>query len=103
MPKIKSTKETLALAEALRVRGVEVELEHWDGYKHVDIFVPKAKLYIEIDGLQHFINPKQIVSDFKRDHYSDQEAISTMRFPNGMVHGYIGQIADAIAEITKPS
>lgn len=83
------------------MRGVEVELEHWDGHKHVDIFVPIAKLYIEIDGLQHFINPKQMLADFKRDHYSDQEAISTLRFPNGMVRRHVTDIANAISEIAS--
>jgi len=99
MPKLESTKETLALAAALEARGVRVEVEHWDGHKHIDIFVPDAKLYIEIDGLQHYINPKQIRADLLRDHYSDDATYSTKRFSNQIVKSHLGEIADAIAEI----
>ncbi len=101
MPKLESTKETIALAEALRARGVEVELEHWDGHKHIDIFIPKAKLYIEIDGLHHYTNPKQIRADLLRDHYSDNETYSTKRYSNEIVQKHLSEIADAIAEISK--
>lgn len=97
MPKLESTKETLALAEALRARGVEVELEHWDGHKHIDIFIPKAKLYIEIDGLQHYTNPRQIKADLLRDHYSDDDTYSTKRFSNEVVQNHLEEIADAVA------
>ena len=44
--KKKSTPQTIALAEALEKRGVEFELEHWDGHKHVDMYIPKAQIYI---------------------------------------------------------
>lgn len=103
MPKLESTKETLALAEALRARGVHVEVEHWDGHKHIDIFVPAAKLYIEIDGLHHFTDPKQILADLQRDHYSDDETYSTKRFSNQVVKNHLGEIADAITEISRRS
>ena len=97
MPKLESTKEVRALVDALKARGVHAETEHWDGHKHVDIFVPAAKLYIEIDGIQHFTNPKQILADFKRDHYSDDGEFYTKRFSNEMVRSHLGEIADAIA------
>lgn len=42
------------LAAALKKRGVELELEHWDGHKHVDIYIPKDHLYIEVDGVPHY-------------------------------------------------
>jgi very-short-patch-repair endonuclease len=101
MPKLEPTKETLALAHALRDRGVVVELEHWDGHKHVDIFIPAAKLYIEIDGIQHFTNPKQILTDFKRDHYSDDGSFFTKRFSNEMITHHLDEIADAVTEIAS--
>lgn len=70
MSKKVSTKQTLELANALQKRGIYLELEHWDGHKHVDIFVPKARIYIEVDGPLHDIKPKQLVSDFNRDYFS---------------------------------
>jgi very-short-patch-repair endonuclease len=101
MPKLKSTKETLALAEALRKRGIEVELEHWDGHKHIDIFVPSIKLYIEVDGIRHDISAIQIAADFKRDHYSNKGQFYTKRFSNHAIVWHLNAIADAIAEIAK--
>lgn len=95
------TKQALALAQALEKRGVKVETEHFDGHKHVDIFIPEAKLYIEIDGLQHYTDPKQIIADLMHDHYSDDGAFSTKRFSNQLIDNYLDPIADAIALIVK--
>ncbi len=97
----KPTKEALALVYALRIRGVDAETEHWDGHKHVDIFVPALKLYIEVDGIRHDINADQIKTDFKRDHYSNKGAYYTKRFSNHAVVWHLNAIADAIAEIAS--
>lgn len=71
MSNIRPTKEALLLNKELNKAGILTELEHWDGHKHVDIYVPAGKLYIEIDEEQHYTSVKQISSDFRRDHYSE--------------------------------
>ncbi len=97
----KATKETKDLYNALKKRGINSILEYWDGVKHVDLCIKKARLFIEVDGLQHAINPEQIITDLKRDHYSDDDGFSTMRIPNEVIRKHLGSIADAIAEVAR--
>jgi len=99
MSNITPTKQALALASALEKRGIKVELEHWDGHKHVDVFVPATGLYVEIEGLQHFVNSQQISADFMRDHYSDAEKHPTFRITNQLVETHLEEIADAVANL----
>jgi very-short-patch-repair endonuclease len=61
------------LVRALRWRGVEVQTEFPDGSKHVDICVPALRLFIEVDGSQHYTNADQFEADLKRDFYSYKE------------------------------
>jgi len=58
MYKTEPTENARILNEALNKVGIETKLEHWDGHKHVDIFIPKGKIYIEIDGPQHYTSPR---------------------------------------------
>ncbi len=97
--KLKTTLETKTLFNALTKEGVVAELEHWDGHKHVDIFVPSAKLYIEVDGLTHFLRPQQIASDFIRDHYSDDDGFHTFRIPNAVVKENLDGVVKAICAV----
>ncbi len=76
------TKSALLIGNCLKDRGIEVIFEHWDGHKHVDIFVPSANLYIEVDGLQHYISAKHIMSDIERDYWSHKEGFKTFRIPS---------------------
>lgn len=99
MPKRMPTKHALQLMEALRKRGVYSESEHWDGYKHVDIYIPKGKIYIEVDGAQHDIKVKQIISDFERDYYSAQEGFFTKHITNEEIDLHCDEIAKAISKI----
>jgi very-short-patch-repair endonuclease len=101
MHKSTPTKATLFLNEALNTVGIKTILEHNDGFKHVDIFVPKGNIYIEVDGLQHYTNAKQIVSDFDRDHYSDIEGFRTLRIPNEVVLNDAIWIARAIKKMVS--
>lgn len=94
-----SQAETLQLA--LQSRGVIVKTEHFDKHKHVDLYLPEAKIYIEVDGLQHLTEPKQIIADFNREHYSDMEGFDTLHVTNGIVMHHLDEIADAIAEVVK--
>ena len=101
MPNITPTKYTKDLAEALIAKGLEVELEHWDGHKHIDIYIPKGAIYVEIDGLQHVTNPLQIEEDFLRNYYSDLEKFRTIHIPNQLIPGYKEKIAEAIFKVAS--
>jgi len=89
------------MIRALEKRGIEVISEHYDGHKNIDIFLPDVKIAIEIDGLQHVEDPKQIIADFSREHYSDQNNIHTMHIVNSVVDKHSEEIADALAIIVN--
>jgi len=93
------TKQVHALVNALIKRGVRVETEHSDGHKRVDVYLPDNGMYIEIEGLQHFTSPDQILADLKRDYYSDKENHLTFRVTNQLIETHLDEIADAIAKL----
>lgn len=95
------TKHARDLHAALTQVGVEAHLEHPDGHKCVDIYVPKAKLYIEVDGKQHYTSAVQIQADFERDHSSDDAGFHTMHITNHSVDTEVMKIARAIKKITN--
>ncbi len=101
MPNITPTRQTTSLVEALIKRGVELRVEYWDGHKHVDIYIPKDNLYIEIDGLHHQIRPEQIISDFNRDYFSFKDGFFTKHITNESIDSHLEKIADAIAHIAN--
>ena len=98
-----STKQCRSLIQALENRNINVIPEYWDGHKHVDIYLPENRMYIEIEGLQHFTDAKQILSDLKRDYYSDKENHFTFRITNQLVESHLEEIADAIAHVVSSS
>lgn len=89
------------LAEALKKRGLHPEVEYWDGHKHVDIALIQAKMFIEVDGIQHLIDPEQIIRDVKRDHFSDGDDYGTIHIPNLVISHYLENFADAITEVAQ--
>lgn len=95
------TKEARDLKEALEGRGVRVYLELDDGHKHIDLAIPKAKLNIEIDGIQHLTDPHQILADLNRGYYSHKNGYNTMHIPNEMIHSHLKEISEALAEVSK--
>ena len=97
----KPTKETLDLKESLEKLGVEVRIEVFDGYKHIDLEIAKAKLDIEIDGIHHLTNPHQILADLNRGYYSHKDGFNTMHIPNEMVRKHLKEISEALAEASK--
>lgn len=101
MPSIIPTIRETKLAEALKIRGINCVSQHWDGHKHVDIFLPEAKIYIEIDGFHHLTNPEQILADFNREHFSDQDEYNTLRINNEILDEHFEKIADAIAQVVE--
>jgi len=99
MPNIQPTLHVLKLQNRLREIGINSITEHWDGHKHVDLFIPEAKIYIEVDGPNHLTNPNQILADFDREHYSDIDSFNTLRISNEILDKYFEKIAEAIAKV----
>lgn len=96
-----STKEASDLKGALEKRGINVYSEVHDGYKHIDLAIPRAKINIEVDGIQHLTDPSQILADLGRGYYSHKNGFDTMHIPNEMIHKHLNTIADALAEASK--
>lgn len=94
------TEHEVKLVEALRKRGMEFEVHHWDGHKHVDVYIPKDNLYIEVDGMPHITRPERIISDFNRDYFSFKEGFFTKHITNEAIDSHLEEIADAIAHVT---
>lgn len=95
------TKEAGDLKKALEDRGTRVLVELHDGYKHIDLAIPKAKINIEVDGIQHLTNPNQILSDLDRGFYSHKNGYDTMHIPNEMIRLHLNEISSALAEASK--
>lgn len=96
---INSSEHSKLLYNALKERGIDVILEYNDGHKTVDLAVLDAKLYIEVDGLQHFTDPEQIMRDFKRNHYSDGDDFNTFYVTNQLIDKCLDQVAAALVEV----
>ncbi len=95
------SKQTAQLVRALQKLGLKTNTEYFDGHKHIDIFLPDLNIYIEIDGMQHYTNSEQILTDFQRDYYSIREGHYTLRLTNQIVEKFSDKIADAISNLWK--
>lgn len=89
------------LYDALIKKGVNAQSEYWDGHKTIDIAILEAKLYIEVDGLQHFIDPEQIIRDFNRNHYSDGDDFRTFYVTNQIIDKYLEDVVYAIVRVVE--
>jgi len=76
----------LRLFFALKIRNIPAILEKFDGFKHIDIAIPQAKINIEVDGVHHNFDSKQALSDLKRTCYSLLKGYTTIRIPNSLVY-----------------
>lgn len=92
------TPEALMLYFFLKNYGIDAELEKFDGFKHIDIAIPSAKVNIEIDGKHHTFNPDQALSDLKRTYHSFRKGFLTLRIPNTLVHNHLEEAAEYIAD-----
>ncbi len=97
----KATWYALKLNKALERRGVIAKLEYSDGHKHIDIFISDARIAIEVDGIQHYVNARQIESDFDRKRGSFKKGVDTIHIPNILVRSNCRRIARAVAEVVK--
>lgn len=96
-----STPQAKALYDALIKRRIKCELEKWDGHKHIDIAIPWAKLNVEIDGMQHYTDPRQMTADCQRTYYSTQKGFKTIRCPNFVIEKNLDRVADGIASVAR--
>jgi very-short-patch-repair endonuclease/cell division protein FtsL len=95
------TTQALKLSEALNEKGVNHTLEYDDGFKHVDIAIKWAKLYLEIEGAQHLYTPKQMITDYKRDNYSLKDGFYTIRIPNTIIQKDVRSVAECVADLAS--
>lgn len=93
------TPEAIKLSKALKNLEVENTLEQYDGHKHIDIAIESAKLYIELDGMQHAFSSKQMLADDDRDKHSHQAGYTTKRIPNAWVNQNVNKLALNIARL----
>lgn len=98
----KATEQEIKLYNALKKRGIECILNYNDGHKTVDIAIKKSKLYIEVDGLYHYLRPRQIVADIQRSECSFRKnGISTIHIFNSIIDDHLDSIAESIAKVAK--
>lgn len=95
------TQKARELKDALLKRGVKVYVELHDGFKTVDLAIPNAKINIEVDGVHHLTNTKQILADLNRGYYSHKNGYDTMHIQNETIEKHLDKIADALAEAAK--
>lgn len=81
-----TTHETIRLYFELKKRGVPAEMEKFDGFKHIDIAIPEAKVNIEVDGGHHNYSTQQALADLKRTYHSFLKGYITFRIPNSLVY-----------------
>src|SRR3989344_2731235 len=98
-----STPEQVKLFNALIKEGVPVELEKWDGYKHIDIAIPESKLNIEIDGKHHNYSTRQALADLKRTYYSFKKGYFTLRIPNSLIRQHFDETVYFVIKIIEES
>ena len=81
--------------------GINAKLEHWDGFKHIDIAIPDLRVNIEVDGKHHLFSSKQLSADIERSHYSKEEGIDTIRIPNQFIDEDVVGLARSIALVAR--
>jgi very-short-patch-repair endonuclease len=89
------------LHSALLQRGIEAEIEKFDGYKHIDIAIVSAKLNIEVDGIHHFTDADAIIADLRREYFSEEKGYDTIHIPNQAIDTHLDEVADAIVGVTE--
>jgi very-short-patch-repair endonuclease len=76
-------------------------IHHQKSFFILDIYITKAKLCIEIDGLHHKYNYKQRFYDGKRDELLESMGIATRRFTNHEVNEDIRTVCNKIASAVR--
>ncbi len=99
------TIQAKSLYKELKKNNINAILEYPDRYpegvKCIDIGIPDAHLYIEVDGENHFNDPDTIETYLKRDRYSEVDGFQTIHIPNQSIDEDVRRIAKAIAKVVK--
>ncbi|MGL4363609.1 MAG: DUF559 domain-containing protein [Bacteroidales bacterium] len=101
------TNEQAMLFLALKHRRINAELEYEVFYDvqnpknkiTLDIAIPDAKLYIEVNGMQHAQDYKQQIKDLKRAHYSFLDGFLTLPIYNVATAAGLNDIVNTIRSI----
>ena len=111
-------KDLVSLAQRLRNEMTKEEKSLWYGFLRkypvkvlrqkvigdyiVDFYCPAAKLVIEVDGIQHKLDPDVIIHDIDRTDYFRQYKIEVYRINNGALHGdAFGHVCAKLDELVK--
>jgi hypothetical protein len=100
----KISPNAILLCEKLHSKGIiDAQLEYPDGPKHVDIGIPSAMLFIEVQDISHFTSSKRIISDFNREHYSDKEGFKTFFVTNQILENkdLLEKVANALVDVIE--
>lgn len=96
-----STLSAKSLFLALKIRGLPVQLEKFDGKKTIDIAIPKYRMNIEVDGSHHNTNAAQARSDLFRTFYSFKKYYNTLRVPNSLIQDDLNLTADILKQMIE--
>jgi very-short-patch-repair endonuclease len=99
--RMKTEKATLPeqkLFNELRKADIPATLQHFDGYKTVDIAIHDLQLHIEVDG-KHHLQTDQALTDLKRSLYSLRDNVYTVRVPNRLVNDRIAETVKSIRNL----
>ncbi|MBS3149685.1 hypothetical protein J4455_03250 [Candidatus Woesearchaeota archaeon] len=101
--KSRSTPEAIKLYTILIKMGFNAKLEQWDGFKHIDVAIPEAKINFEIDGMQHSYNEEQALADLKRTYYSFKKGYVTLHLPNKLIQEKPFETAKYLKDVIETS
>jgi len=95
------------MTDAERLLWAKIRMKQLKGYQFyrqkpigdyiVDFFCPKAKLIIEVDGSQHFVN-ETIEYDRIREEYVSSLGLRVLRFTNTEVLKHVEGVVERIEE-----
>jgi very-short-patch-repair endonuclease len=95
------TLEETALSDALWVLGLENEQQHQlfvsnQRFFWADIWIPGARVDVEVDGRQHEINDRQRALDASRKFLLGEMDILVKRVSNREIHADISKVAESV-------
>ncbi len=78
-----------------QLKGLQFYRQKIIGNYIVDFYCPRAKLVIEVDGSQHYVEPK-IESDKARDAYLIEQGLKVLRFTDADIFENIEGVIDVL-------
>jgi very-short-patch-repair endonuclease len=100
------TPEETALSDALWVLGLEHIQQHQlfvSNQRHfwADIWIPSARVDVEVDGRQHEINDRRRALDASRKFLLGEMDILVKRVPNREIHADVSKVAESVIAFCK--